>query len=237
MLIFPAIDLYQEKCVRLTRGKFSTKKVYNSSPSEMAKTFSQKGFTHLHIIDLEGAENGKIVNWDAISSILSVTNSKVQVGGGIRTEEDVEKLLSLGVNQVVLGTVIAESIETAESFVNRFGSDRIIVAADFSNGKILSDGWKKKRNYSPLQFMEMFSDIGTDYFLSTDIQRDGVLKGPNTEFYKSILNNLPAVKLIASGGVSSISDIQSLERSGLYGAVVGKAIYENRIELDDLVKI
>lgn len=236
-MIFPAIDLYQGQCVRLTQGKFSTKKVYDSSPSKMAMTFSQKGFTHLHIIDLEGAENGRIVNWDAISSIITATKSKVHIGGGIRTEEDVEKLLSLGVNQVILGTVIAESIEMAENFVNRFGSDRIIVAADFSNGKILSAGWKKEQNYSPLQFMEMFSNIGIDYFLSTDIQRDGVLKGPNTEFYKSILTDLPNIKLIASGGVSSINDIQLLNQSKLYGAVVGKAIYENLIDLDELAEI
>ena len=237
MLIFPAIDLYEGECVRLTRGNFSSKKVYDSSPSEMAKIFSDKGFTNLHVIDLEGAEHGRIINWDAISSIISETDLKVHVGGGIRTEDDVEKLRSIGANQVILGSVIVGSLEPAKSFLKRFGSDRIIAAADFKDGSIVSDGWKRESDYSPLRFMESLNNIGIEYFLSTDVQRDGVLKGPNTEFYKSILNNLPAVKLIASGGISSISDIQSLERSGLYGAVVGKAIYENRIELDDLVKI
>ncbi len=237
MLILPAIDLYEGQCVRLTRGDFSTKKVYDSSPSEMAKIFSDKGFTHLHVIDLEGAENGRIINWDAISSIISETDLIVHAGGGIRTEDDVEKLLSIGVKRVILGTVIVESLETARSFLKRFGSDRIIAAADFNNGSIVGDGWKRESDYSPRHFMESLYDSGIEYFLSTDVQRDGVLKGPNTEFYKSILSNLPAIKLIASGGVSSIEDIQSLEQSGLYGAVVGKAIYENLIELDELVKI
>lgn len=237
MLIFPAIDLYEGQCVRLTRGDFSTKKVYDSSPSEMAKIFTDKGFTHLHVIDLEGAENGRIINWDAISSIISETDLKVHAGGGIRTEDDVEKLLSIGVKRVILGTVIVESLGTAKSFLKGFGSDKIIAAADFKNGSIVGDGWKKEGHYSPLRFMESLYDSGIEYFLSTDVQRDGVLKGPNTEFYKSILSNLPAIKLIASGGVSSIEDIRSLERSGLYGAVVGKAIYENLIELDELVKI
>ena len=237
MLIFPAIDLYEGRCVRLTRGEFSTKKVYGSSPAEMAKTFARKGFTHLHVIDLEGAEQGSIINWDAISSIISASKLKVHIGGGIRNEEDVEKLLSIGANQVILGTVVAESLQSAESFVKRFGSDRIIVAADFSNGAILSHGWKKKRSYSPLKFMETLNNSGIEYFLSTDVQKDGVLKGPNIEFYKTILSDLPNIKLIASGGVSSISDVQSLKQSGLYGAVVGKAIYENLIELDDLAEI
>ncbi len=237
MLILPAIDLYEGQCVRLTRGDFSTKKVYDSSPSEMAKIFSDKGFTYLHVIDLEGAESGRIINWDAISSIISETELNVHVGGGIRTEDDVEKLLSIGANQVILGSAVVGSLETAKSFLKRFGSDRIIAAADFKNGLIVSDGWKRESDYSPLRFIETLNNIGIEYFLSTDVQRDGVLKGPNTEFYESIVNNLPAVKLIASGGVSSIEDIKSLKESGLYGTVVGKAIYENLIELDELVDI
>lgn len=237
MLIFPAIDLYEGRCVRLTRGDFSTKKIYDSSPSEMAKIYTDKGFSHLHVIDLEGAENGRIINLEAITSIISASKLKVHVGGGIRSEDDVEKLLSIGVNQVILGTLIAESIETAKNYVNRFGSENIIAAADFSNGEILSDGWKKKRSFSPLKFMEVFNNIGIDYFLSTDVQRDGVLKGPNIDFYESILKDLPEIKLIASGGVSSIGDIESLKQSKLYGAVVGKAIYENLIDLDELAEI
>ena len=237
MLILPAIDLYEGKCVRLTRGDFSTKKIYDKSPSEMAKIYTDKGFTYLHVIDLEGAENGRIINWDAISSIISASKLIVHAGGGIRTEDNVEKLLSIGVNRVILGTVIVESPETAKSYLKRFGSDRIIAAVDFKNGSILSEGWKKEGNYSPFSFMETLNNLGIKYFLSTDVQRDGVLKGPNTKYYESILNNLPGIKLIASGGVSSIKDIQSLKKSGLYGSVVGKAIYENLIELDELVKI
>jgi len=237
MLILPAIDLYEGQCIRLTRGDFSTKIIYNRSPSEMAKIYTDKGFTYLHVIDLEGAEKGRIINWDAISAIISASKLKVHVGGGIRSEEDVEKLLSIGVNQVILGTIIAESLETAKNFVDKFSIDRIIAAADFNNGVILSEGWKKKGSDTPLQYMKLLNNIGIEYFLSTDVQKDGVLKGPNTDFYKSILKDLPGIKLIASGGVSSIKDIESLKQIGLYGTVVGKAIYENLIKLDELVKI
>lgn len=237
MLILPAIDLYEGQCIRLTRGDFSTKTIYNRSPSEMAKIYTDKGFTYLHVIDLEGAEKGRIINWDAISAIISASKLKVHVGGGIRSEEDVEKLLSIGVNQVILGTIIAESLETAKNFVDKFSIDRIIAAADFNNGVILSEGWKKKGSDTPLQYMKLLNNIGIEYFLSTDVQKDGVLKGPNTDFYKSILKDLPDIKLIASGGVSSIKDIESLKQIGLYGTVVGKAIYENLIKLDELVKI
>ena len=237
MLIFPAIDLYEGRCVRLTRGDFSTKKIYDSSPSEMAKIYTDKGFTHLHVIDLEGAENGRIINWEAITSIISASKLKVHVGGGIRSEDDVENLLSIGVNQVILGSIIVESFETAKNYVNRFGSEKIIAAADFNNGLILSEGWKKEGKYSPLNFMETLYNFGIEYFLSTDVQRDGVLNGPNTDFYETILKKLPEIKLIASGGISSIQDIQSLKQSGLYGTVIGKAIYEHFIKLDELVKI
>lgn len=237
MLILPAIDLYNGRCVRLTRGEFSTRKEYKILPGEMAALFADKGFEHLHVVDLEGAENGSICNWDSIRSILSESRLKIQIGGGIRTADDIDKLLALGAERIILGSVASNSLEFTKKLLVEYGKERIVIAADFKDDSVLHTGWKKGTDMPPLFFIESLHKMGFEYFLSTDISKDGVLKGPNTDYYESILQKLPDLKLIASGGISSLDDIRKLKRSNLYGAIVGKAIYENRIPLDDLVNI
>ena len=237
MLILPAIDLYNGRCVRLTQGEFSTRKEYKILPAEMAALFADKGFKHLHVVDLEGAENGAICNWESIRSILSESRLKIQIGGGIRKTDDIDKLLALGAERIILGSVASNSLDFTKKLLLEYGKERIVIAADFKDDSVLHTGWKKGNNMSPLFFIESLHKMGFEYFLSTDIRRDGVLKGPNTDYYESILRKLPDLKLIASGGISSLDDIRRLKRSDLFGAIVGKAIYENRIPLDDLVKI
>ena len=237
MLILPAIDLYDGRCVRLTKGKFSTRKEYKILPGEMAALFADKGFEQLHVVDLEGAENGAIRNWDSIGSILSESRLKIQIGGGIRTADDIDKLLALGAERIIIGSLASDSLDVTKKLLVEYGKERIVIAADFKDDSILHAGWKKGADMTPLFFIESLHKMGFEYFLSTDISKDGVLKGPNTEFYESILKKLPDLKLIASGGVSSLDDLIRLKRLDLYGAIVGKAIYENLISLEELVKI
>ncbi len=237
MLILPAIDLYNGRCVRLTQGEFSTRKEYKILPGEMAALFADKGFKHLHVVDLEGAENGAICNWDSIRSILSESRLKIQIGGGIRNTDDIDKLFALGAERIILGSIASGSLDYTKQLLVKYGKERIVIAADFKGDSVFHSGWRKGTDLLPLFFIESLHKIGFEYFLSTDIRKDGVLKGPNTDFYESILKKLPDLKLIASGGISSLDDIGKLKQSNLFGAVIGKAIYENRIQLDDLVKI
>ncbi|MFI5251729.1 MAG: 1-(5-phosphoribosyl)-5-[(5-phosphoribosylamino)methylideneamino]imidazole-4-carboxamide isomerase [Bacteroidota bacterium] len=236
MQIIPAIDIIDNTCVRLSEGDFSNTKTYNITPKEKAREFQQAGATWIHVVDLEGARNKRIVNWKAIAEICSINNLHLQLGGGIRSYDDIQRLLSLGVKRIVIGSLAVQSPGIIIDWVRRIGCSVFVIALDIKDGKIATNGWIET-DAAPLgDVVKTMTSAGIRRFLSTDIRRDGMLEGPNIELYKNLVQQYPKVKWYASGGVRSIEDIESLERTGVEGAIVGKAIYENRIDINALWK-
>jgi phosphoribosylformimino-5-aminoimidazole carboxamide ribotide isomerase len=234
MLILPAIDLYNGKCVRLRQGNFNDQTIYSDSPTDIAQSFYNAGLTFLHIVDLEGAKAGRVKNWDAIKSILQIKNLRAQVGGGIRTTEDIQQLFEVGVTRVIIGSIAVQSPTLVKEWIQKFGGERIVIALDVKNGLVAYKGWQQNSDLSALAFSKQMMDLGAKQFLCTDIGRDGMLEGPNVQLYKELKTALPTIDLIASGGVSSINDIEAVKRIGCSGAIVGKAIYEGRVTLEEL---
>jgi phosphoribosylformimino-5-aminoimidazole carboxamide ribotide isomerase len=237
MLIIPAIDIYEGKCVRLRQGDYGRKTVYSASPAEVAKQFADSGLNFLHVVDLEGAERKKIVNMTSIESIASVKGIKIEVGGGIRTAEDIRSLISAGAERVVVGSVAVKSPRTVESWIGIFSAGKIAVGMDVKEGSVAISGWLEKSRIKPKNFISDLACIGSRIFICTDISRDGMLEGTNMDFFRDIRTSFPDLSIIASGGISSAEDIKGLESIGLSGVIVGKAIYENRISLDELAKL
>ena len=237
MKVIPAIDIIDGKCVRLKQGDYTQKKVYNENPLEVAKSFEDAGLTHLHLIDLDGAKAGKVTSWTVVQDITSHTNLQVDFGGGIKTTEEITRLLSLGVHQVNIGSIAVKEPEKTTDWLKQFGADKIILSADVKNEIISINGWQENSSISIVTFLKDYIQKGIEHVTCTDISTDGMLTGPNIELYKKILLSFPQLHLIASGGVSCLEDLHELKRIGVDGVIVGKAIYEGKISLNELTSV
>jgi phosphoribosylformimino-5-aminoimidazole carboxamide ribotide isomerase len=237
MLIIPAIDIFDGQCVRLRQGDYEQKTVYAAPPAEVAGQFEAAGFSSLHVVDLQGAKEKKIANWASVASILAVPRLKVQVGGGVRTTDDIRRLIDLGAERVVIGSVAAKSPELVEYWIQQFGAQRIVVSMDVKDGSVAISGWLEDSHRSPVEFIFDLIRRGAKRFVCTDISRDGMLGGVNIEFFKNLKSAFPSITIFASGGISTIDDVRTLKQANLAGVIVGKALYEGRLSLEDLVKL
>lgn len=233
MRIIPAIDIIEGKCVRLTKGDYNTKTIYNKSPLEMAKMFETSGIQYLHLVDLDGAKSNRVVNHKILEKIATQTKLIIDFGGGIKSETDVVKAFDNGANQITAGSIALNEPLLFIDWVIKYGSDKIILGADCKNRKIVTNGWLIKSEMDVLEYIEHYTKIGLEYAISTDVEKDGMMQGASVALYKEILQKTK-VKLIASGGVNSISDLKQLEEIGCEGAIIGKAIYEGKITLKEL---
>ncbi|MDR2919068.1 MAG: 1-(5-phosphoribosyl)-5-[(5-phosphoribosylamino)methylideneamino]imidazole-4-carboxamide isomerase [Tannerella sp.] len=234
--LIPAIDIIDGKCVRLTQGDYASKKIYNEEPLEVAKMFEAHGLRRLHVVDLDGAREGRIINYRILERIASRTALIIDFGGGLKSEEDLEIAFDSGAQMITGGSIAIKSPEIFTSWIKRFGSKKIILGADAKDKKIAINGWQNTTEDELIPFIEQYHQKGITKVICTDISRDGMLEGPSTELYKEIRQVLPEIYLIASGGVSSIGDIEQLETAGIPAVIFGKAIYEGRIQLKDLIR-
>lgn len=236
MRIIPAIDIIEGKCVRLSKGDYNTRKVYSENPVEVAKEFENYGIKYLHLVDLDGAKSQKIVNEKVIENIATQTNLIIDFGGGIRLEEDLNKAFNSGASKVTLGSIAVLNPELCCSWLDKFGVEKIILGADCFNRKIKTSGWQEDSEYDVLTFIEDYKSKGIKEVVCTDISKDGMLEGPSTDLYQEILEIIE-IELIASGGISCIKDVKLMKEIGCAGTIIGKAIYEGKISLDELSKI
>lgn len=232
--LIPAIDIIDGKCVRLTKGDYDTKKVYNENPVSVAKEFEAHGIRRLHVVDLDGARSRHIVNDDVLRRITEATDLVVDFGGGIKTDEDIEKAFQAGASMVTIGSIAVTDPERSFEWLRKYGADRIVLGADVRNGKISINGWKEDSQEDLIPFLKKYLEAGIRNVLCTEISKDGMLQGPAIELYKEVMAAYPTCHLIASGGVSSKEDIVALDEAGIPAVVFGKAIYEGRIKLDEL---
>lgn len=232
--IIPAIDVIDGKCVRLTKGDYAQKTVYNDSPLEVAKMFEAKGIRRLHLVDLDGAKSKHVVNDRILKDICRETSLIVDFGGGIKTEEDLEKVFDAGAAMATAGSIAATNRETVYGWIDRYGADRLILGADVHDQKISINGWQEDCNIDLMPFLQDYIGCGIRNVLCTDISKDGMLQGPNIELYRSIMKAFPECHLIASGGISCNEDIKALDEAGIPAVVFGKAFYEGRIEIKTL---
>ena len=232
--LIPAIDVIGGECVRLTKGDYEQKTVYGH-PLDMALEFERLGFERLHVVDLDGAKSKHIVNEAVLKEITSQTNLVVDFGGGIKTDEDIEKAFAAGAAMVTVGSIAVTQPELFMGWLEKYGAERIILGADVRHGKISINGWKEDSTEDLLPFLKKYIDAGVRNVLCTEISKDGTLAGPAIELYKQIMDAFPELHLIASGGVSSIDDIKALDAAGIPAVVFGKAIYEGRIDLRELM--
>ena len=234
MRIIPAIDIIEGKCVRLSNGDFSTKKIYNENPVEVAKQFEDNGIEYLHLVDLDGAKSQQIVNYKILELISSNTNLKIDFGGGLKSDEDLRIAFNSGANQITGGSIAVKNPDIFIQWLNQFGKDKIILGADVIDNKIAITGWQEKSKHNLMSFIEKYVISGIEYVVCTDISKDGMLQGPAFDLYKKILSQVDNIKLIASGGISKIEELPILEEIGCEGVIIGKAIYENKITLKQL---
>ena len=235
MKIFPAIDLYEGKAVRLLKGDYNAVTVYSENPLEIAKDFENSGVTELHTVDLEGARDGGTPNIEIIKSFVENTKLNVEVGGGIRSMDTVKAYLDAGVRRVILGTAAVTDPEFLKTAVDTYG-DKIAVGADIKDGKVAIRGWVEKSEYSTFEFFEMLQKIGVSTVICTDISKDGAMQGTNRELYKELSQRF-SVNIIASGGVSSLDDIKALNEMDLFGAIIGKAYYTGAIKINEALEV
>jgi phosphoribosylformimino-5-aminoimidazole carboxamide ribotide isomerase len=233
MRIIVAIDIIGGKCVRLTRGDFNTKKVYNEDPLEVARQVEDNGIKYLHIVDLDGAKNKKIENLKVLENIAGNTGLKIDFGGGIRSDEDLRIVFNAGAGQVTVGSIAVTDPELFMRWLSEYGPDKMILGADYKDRKISASGWLEDSGKDLISFLSAYKDKGVQYTVCTDIDRDGMLKGPATELYKEILETVD-INLIASGGISSLPDIDEIREAGCEGVIIGKAFYEGKITLKEL---
>ncbi len=236
MYIIPAIDIIDGKCVRLTQGDYDQKKVYNEDPLEVAKEFADAGVTRLHLVDLDGAKAKHIVNYKVLERIATRTALHIDFGGGLKQDEDLRIAFESGAAQVTGGTVAVKNPDRFLSWLERFGAERIILGADVKNGKIAVSGWQEESQEELLPFLERYLAAGVRYVICTDVSKDGLLQGSALELYGEIRQRFPDLQLIASGGVTEMAEIERLQDIGCFGAIIGKAIYEGRLSLKDLIK-
>ena len=233
--LIPAIDLIDGKCVRLTKGDYNQKKVYNENPVEIAKGFEVMGFKRLHVVDLDGARSKHIVNVDVLKAITTETNLIVDFGGGIKSEEDIEKAFANGASMVTIGSIAVTQPELFLKWLDQYGAEKLILGADVKNGMISINGWKEDSAEQLLPFLKKYIDHGVKNVLCTEISKDGTLQGPALQLYQEIMAAYPQLHLIASGGVSSNEDIIALDQAGIPAVVFGKAFYEGKINIPELL--
>ena len=236
MQIIPAIDLIDGKCVRLTEGDYAQKKIYNEDPLEVAKTFEGIGLMRLHLVDLDGAKAGEVVNWKVLEKIANQTQLIIDFGGGIKKETTLQTVFDTGANYATIGSLAVKNRAVFEEWIERFGADAFMLGADVFEEKIAIGGWLEKTNIDVYEFIQSYMNKGITQIFCTDIQKDGKLAGPSIDLYKKIIEQFPTLQLIASGGVSKMEDLHALRTIGCAGAIVGKAIYENRITLEELAR-
>ena len=234
MQIIPAIDIIEGKCVRLTEGDYAQKKIYNENPLEVAKAFEGIGLMRLHLVDLDGAKAGEVVNWKVLEKIANNTQLKIDFGGGIKTEAILKTVLDTGATYATIGSLAVKNELLFQEWIARFGANTFMLGADVFEEKIAIGGWMEKTEISVFDFMKSYIDKGVKQIFCTDIKKDGKLQGPSVELYQKIIEKFPALHLIASGGVSSLDDLIELEEIGCAAAIVGKAIYENKITISEL---
>jgi phosphoribosylformimino-5-aminoimidazole carboxamide ribotide isomerase len=238
MRIIPAIDIIDGKCVRLTKGDYNTKKIYNENPLEVAKEFEASGIEYLHVVDLDGAKASEIINYKTLEQIASKTNLKIDFGGGLKSDKDLEIAFNSGANQITGGSIAVKNPTTFESWISKYGSDKIILGADFypdnSGGKIATNGWQEESSLALIPFVKEYQNKGIQYVICTDISKDGMLQGPSFNVYSELLSKVNPLKLIASGGISTFDELPKLAENGCEGVIIGKAIYENKISLKQL---
>ena len=234
MQIIPAIDIIDGKCVRLTEGDYLQKTAYSSSPLEMAKIYEANGITRLHLVDLDGAKAGKVTNWKVAEEIAAHTNLIVDFGGGVKTVEEVERIIALGISYVTVGSIAVKNPEVFKEWIAVFGPDRFMLGADVKDEMIMVSGWFEASGLQLIPFIESYMALGIRNVFCTDISKDGRLEGPSTALYAKIKQQFPNLLLIASGGVAVMDDLYDLATAGCDGAIIGKAIYENRISIESL---
>lgn len=232
--LIPAIDIINGQCVRLTKGDYDQKTVYRDSPAEVACEFEKIGFQRLHVVDLDGAKSKHIVNSAVLHHITTETNLKVDFGGGIKTDTDIETAFANGAQMVTIGSIAVTYPDLFISWMEKYGAERMILGADVRNGKISINGWKEDSQEDLLPFLRKYIEAGVRTVLCTEISKDGTLQGPAIELYTQVMEAYPELHLIASGGVSSFADIQALDKAGIPAVVFGKAIYEGKINLKEL---
>lgn len=233
----PAIDLIEGKCVRLTQGDYATSHVYAEDPVDMARRFEDMGFTRLHLVDLDGAKSRHVVNDHVLKAITRATKLIVDFGGGVKTDDDMSRVLDAGAEMVTCGSIAVTQPDTVLGWMERYGAEHLILGADVKDGKISINGWQEDSAYELMPFLQRYLDAGMMHVLCTDISRDGMLQGPATVLYGSIMKAFPHCRLIASGGVSCIEDILQLDKAGVPAVVFGKAIYEGKINMKELAEM
>jgi phosphoribosylformimino-5-aminoimidazole carboxamide ribotide isomerase len=234
MQIIPAIDIIEGKCVRLTEGDYAQKKIYKEDPLEVAKQFEGVGLMRLHLVDLDGAKVGKVINWKVLEKIANKTSLIIDFGGGIKTEATLKTVLDTGATYATIGSLAVKDRITFEEWIERFGANIFMLGADVHSEKIAIGGWLEKTEIDVYDFIGTYMNKGVTQIFCTDIQKDGKLEGPSIELYQKILQQYPNLHLIASGGVSQLKDLEELSTIGCSAAIVGKAIYENKISLSEL---
>lgn len=234
MIVIPAIDIIDGKCVRLSQGDYQLKTVYHENPVEVALQLEAAGITHLHLVDLDGAKTHHIVNHAVLKSITSQTKLQVDFGGGIKSDADIQLAFDCGAAQITAGSVAVKSRETALRWIQTYGAEKIILGADVLNEQIAVAGWQEKSKVQLFDFLNDYTNEGIEYVICTDIAKDGMLQGSSISLYRKIIQQFPSLKLIASGGVSSVQELHTLRDAGLYGAIVGKALYEGKITMQAL---
>jgi phosphoribosylformimino-5-aminoimidazole carboxamide ribotide isomerase len=240
MRIIPAIDIIEGKCVRLSKGDYNTKIIYNENPLEVAKSFEAHGIEYLHLVDLDGAKSSRIVNYKILEEIATKTSLKIDFGGGLKSDADLKIAFESGANQITGGSIAVKKREIFEKWISEYGSDKIILGADANNEKVAVSGWLEDSDEDLIPFIQEYQKKGIQYVICTDIAKDGMLEGPSFDLYAKILENCNVIssgveiKLIASGGISTFDELPKLEELGCEGTIIGKAIYEGRISLKQL---
>ena len=232
--LIPAIDIIDGKCVRLTKGDYDTKKIYNEDPVSVAKEFEAHGIRRLHVVDLDGARSKHIVNDKVLQRIARETNLVIDFGGGIKTDEDVARAFEAGAHMITIGSIAVTDPERSMEWLHKYGPEHIVLGADVRNGRISINGWKEDSQEELVPFLDRYLSEGMRNVLCTDISKDGMLQGPAIALYREVMEHYPDCHLIASGGVSSMDDIRALEAAGIPAVVFGKAIYEGKIKLEEL---
>lgn len=237
MEIIPAIDIIDGKCVRLTYGDYNQKKIYNENPLEVAKKFEDVGIQRLHLVDLDGAKEGAVKNWKVLELIAAKTSLEIDFGGGIKTEKDVQIIFDSGAALATVGSIAVKDEETFTNWLNKFGAKKFLLGADVKDEKITVSGWMEQTEIWVHDFIEKYFEKGVTQIFCTDVSKDGALQGPSTELYKNIVKKFPKLHFIASGGVTTIEDVYELRNIGCKAVIIGKAIYEGRIKLNELIQL
>lgn len=234
MQIIPAIDIIDGRCVRLTEGDFDRKTVYDADPADMAKRFADAGLSRLHLVDLDGAKAGRVRNWAVLESVVAAADLEVDFGGGVKTEDEVHRIIEAGAAYVTVGSIAVKNEPVLLEWFGRFGADRFLLGADVRKERISIGGWLEDTSIDIFDFLERFTGYGVRQVFCTDVSKDGRMEGPSIDLYRRILDRFPQLGLIASGGVSSMEDLEALRALGCSGAILGKAIYEEHISLPEL---